>query len=646
MKHKEIHMAQANLDIRLRVRDDGSVVITRTTRRLRDMGDAGVKAARSMEAAWRRVAGVLGAAFASYQLSRFAADVLSTADALAKTADKVGLTTEALQELRYAAERAGVDARTLDMAMQRFSRRVGEAAQGKGELVEVLRQYGIAVTDARGRTRALEDILADLADAIASAGSEQERLRIAFKAFDSEGAALVNALRQGSAGLEQMRARARELGLVMDADLVRRAEALNDRLAELGTSLRVRFGEAVLELAPSIERLASELLTLTREVNLKWWAETAADGIRVLSDAVGALTDSLRSLRQMGPRELGQDLAALGGVYGLEEGGGGEPAQAKPPPPPQGTTVRISRTLDQSERLKALMASEEVWAASFAELASRLEEAERRAADQAARKRWETLARLRADEQRMEEERIQALVRMEEEWAASFADIQQRIYEAERENAERRKRLEEEVARHREMLWRRGLSVAQSVFGEYADFFRQLYEDSAGQREKYWRMYKRFAIAETIVSTATAAMNAYKALAGIPIVGPALGASTAASIAALGAAKVHLIEQQRPARAFAEGGIVMAPTVGLVGEAGPEVIIPLERLPQVVERVTERGPTIHANVHVGPVSGDVGPATVAVLRRLLRAEVPALVRGMIADDPVTIQLVRRRAMGW
>ncbi len=51
MKHKEIHMAQANLDIRLRVRDDGSVVIMRTTRRLRDMGDAGVKAARSMEAA-------------------------------------------------------------------------------------------------------------------------------------------------------------------------------------------------------------------------------------------------------------------------------------------------------------------------------------------------------------------------------------------------------------------------------------------------------------------------------------------------------------------------------------------------------------------------------------------------------------------
>ena len=31
---------------------------------------------------------------------------------------------------------------------------------------------------------------------------------------------------------------------------------------------------------------------------------------------------------------------------------------------------------------------------------------------------------------------------------------------------------------------------------------------------------------------------------------------------------------------FAEGGIVTGPTLGLVGEAGPEAIIPLDRLNQ------------------------------------------------------------------
>lgn len=51
---------------------------------------------------------------------------LENADALAKTADKVGLTVERLQELRYAASASGVEQRVLDTAMQRFSRRVGK----------------------------------------------------------------------------------------------------------------------------------------------------------------------------------------------------------------------------------------------------------------------------------------------------------------------------------------------------------------------------------------------------------------------------------------------------------------------------------------------------------------------------------------
>ncbi|HHB12853.1 MAG TPA: hypothetical protein ENK62_06615, partial [Chromatiales bacterium] len=274
-------MARANLDIRLRIKDDGSVVVTRTTRRLRQMGDAGVSAAKRMDAAWKRVAGTMATLFAGYKLTQLASETLSYADSIAKVAGKVGLSTEALQELRYAAEQAGVGTNVLDMAMQRFSRRLGEAAQGKGELVAVLRQYGVEVTDTQGRTRALEDVLADLADAMRDAESDQKRLRIAFKAFDSEGAALVNMLKNGGSALDAMRARGRALGLVMDQDLIKRAERLNDRLSELRASLKVRFGESLLELAPVIEEIVDDLLKWTREVDMRAWGEDARE---VLTD--------------------------------------------------------------------------------------------------------------------------------------------------------------------------------------------------------------------------------------------------------------------------------------------------------------------------------------------------------------------------
>jgi hypothetical protein len=58
---------------------------------------------------------------------------ISAADAIGKTADKIGVGVEALQGLRFAAKASGVEQQTLDMALQRFTRRAAEAANGAGE---------------------------------------------------------------------------------------------------------------------------------------------------------------------------------------------------------------------------------------------------------------------------------------------------------------------------------------------------------------------------------------------------------------------------------------------------------------------------------------------------------------------------------
>lgn len=192
-----------------------------------------------------RALGPLGAALSVASLASLTNRALSSADALAKTADKLGLTVEGLQELRFAAERSGVSAGTLDMAMQRLTRRLGEAAQGSGELKDTLIQYGIAVRDANGNMRSTEAVLGDLANAIQGADSDAERLRIAFKAFDSEGAALVNTLRGGEAGLEALRAKAREAGVVIGDDVARQAEAARDAIDTLASAVSAQLTTAL-----------------------------------------------------------------------------------------------------------------------------------------------------------------------------------------------------------------------------------------------------------------------------------------------------------------------------------------------------------------------------------------------------------------
>jgi hypothetical protein len=112
---------------------------------------------------------------------------ISAADAIGETASKIGVGVEALQQLRFAASLAGVEQQTLDMALQRFVRRVAEAANGTGEAKDALAQMGIALRDQSGNLRRSEDLLGEVADAFSRIEDPAKRVRLAFKLFDSKG---------------------------------------------------------------------------------------------------------------------------------------------------------------------------------------------------------------------------------------------------------------------------------------------------------------------------------------------------------------------------------------------------------------------------------------------------------------------------
>jgi hypothetical protein len=65
------------------------------------------------------------------------------------------------------------------MALQRFTRRAVEAAQGTGEAKDALAQMGTALRDQSGNLRRSEDLLGDVADAFARIEDPAERVRLA-----------------------------------------------------------------------------------------------------------------------------------------------------------------------------------------------------------------------------------------------------------------------------------------------------------------------------------------------------------------------------------------------------------------------------------------------------------------------------------
>jgi len=196
---------------------------------------------------FKQIAGAVTAIGASFAVVTKAA--VAYADKIGKTADKLGLAVEELQKYRFAAERAGIETRTLDMSMQRFTRRLGEAQNGTGVLYKELTRLGIAVRNSDGSLRTSEAVLYDYADAIEAADGQSEKLRLAFVAFDSEGAAMVNMFRNGSAELKVLADQMEAAGLIMSEETTEKAAELSDKFSTMSQILKTELYTASIDIA-------------------------------------------------------------------------------------------------------------------------------------------------------------------------------------------------------------------------------------------------------------------------------------------------------------------------------------------------------------------------------------------------------------
>ncbi|MEM9186095.1 MAG: hypothetical protein AAGB00_06305 [Planctomycetota bacterium] len=218
---------------------------------------------------------------------------LKAIDSLAKTADKLGLTTERLAGLRFAAGQTGVSMNQFDTALQRMIRRVGDAAAGTGEAVAALERLGI---DAQKLNMlSADEQLRVLADRFRQLPSQTERVRIAFKLFDSEGVALVNTLALGSEGLDKMQATAQKMGLTISRNAAAGVEATNGAISRLGAAFTGFARQFTIRIAPLLEQGFDRITRfLTDDNRVRNFAEVAARAVGGIVESVIAALHKLR----------------------------------------------------------------------------------------------------------------------------------------------------------------------------------------------------------------------------------------------------------------------------------------------------------------------------------------------------------------
>lgn len=182
-------------------------------------------------------------------------NALRDAGQLQDISEKIGISAEKLQELRFGAEETGSSISTMDEALAKFSVRLADARQGNGELAKVLGAFNIQLTDSAGNARSMEAVMRDVADAVKAVQDPTEQLNIVTAAFGQGAGELVNLLRQGSKGLDEMATSARNAGQVLDDELVQRSAEINDRFERLSRTISITFKGAILEIVDVLNNI-------------------------------------------------------------------------------------------------------------------------------------------------------------------------------------------------------------------------------------------------------------------------------------------------------------------------------------------------------------------------------------------------------
>ena len=190
---------------------------------------------------------------------------MTAVDNLAKTADKLGATTEALAGLQHAAEISGVSTETMNMALQRMTRRVAEAAMGTGEAKGALEELNLNA-DALAKLP-LDQQMNIVADAMQGVEKQSDRVRLAMKLFDSEGVALVNTLAGGSDGLKEMAEEASKLGIAISRVDAAMIEQANDDVLRAKSVFQGFGNQIATELSPLISELAANFYQTALDAN-------------------------------------------------------------------------------------------------------------------------------------------------------------------------------------------------------------------------------------------------------------------------------------------------------------------------------------------------------------------------------------------
>lgn len=209
---------------------------------------------------------------------------LKSADEMTKLAQSIGVPVEELSRLAHAADLSGVGMDGLAKGVGRLSRAMTDIASGSGlETKKAFDALGISVMNSDGTLKSSTEVMQEVAGRFAAMQDGAAKTGLAMTIFGKSGAALIPMLNSGADGLSRMMAEADALGIVLDKNTGQAAEAFNDNMTRLGKvwdGMVLKISAAML---PTLEKLSDTFVFVASDTDImKGAAEFLSDALKGL----------------------------------------------------------------------------------------------------------------------------------------------------------------------------------------------------------------------------------------------------------------------------------------------------------------------------------------------------------------------------
>jgi len=221
----------------------------------------------------QKALGVLAGYFAVQGVTSFFSNTVEGMANVARVSSYLGISTNALEEMRYAAQKSGVSIDTLDDSLKELQIRAVDAKSGSGEAAEAFQYLGMSSTDASGRMREPLELLSEVADRLKTLPTQSERIWVLDSMLGDQGAEMLKMLESGSDGLKDMRLEAKAMGIALNKDAAAQAKDFSETMVKVKAGLEAFIRPLVLSLLPALKSFAY-ILSSVGEALSKFFSHT------------------------------------------------------------------------------------------------------------------------------------------------------------------------------------------------------------------------------------------------------------------------------------------------------------------------------------------------------------------------------------